>query len=141
MEPIQVKTIMTRGVKSVQVDDCLSQVMEQLSMYRFGAILVQGKDETSVGVISKTDLVLAYKHGMDSGARAADIMSSPVQCCGDEELLEDAIRRMIFSDIHRLFVHGESSDSFVGVFSLSDAARSRSGSCHACISSRIRMDT
>jgi len=136
-----IKEIMTNEVKSVLKDDSLFQVMEELSMYRFGAILVKDRENTPCGVISKTDLTLAYKHGVDSETPAETIMSSPVQSCGADVLLEDAIRKMIFSDVHRLFVHRSKPDEIVGVISLSDAARIRSGSCHACISSRIKLDT
>jgi CBS domain-containing protein len=135
-----IKEIMTNEVKSVLIDDSLLQVMEELSMYRFGAILVKDREGSPCGVISKTDLTLAYKHGVDSETPAEAIMSSPVQSCGADVLLEDAIRKMILSDVHRLFVHQSKPNGLVGVISLSDAARIRSGSCHACISSRIKLD-
>ena len=132
--------IMTRDVKAVTLDDALLQVMEALSAYRFGAILVRDREGIPWGVISKTDLALAYKRGTDSGVAAGTIMSSPVQTCSADDLLEDAIRKMIFSDVHRLFVHQSRPENIVGVFSLSDAARIRSGSCQACMSSRIQVD-
>jgi predicted transcriptional regulator len=136
-----VKEIMTKDVKAVCKDEPLLQAMEELSMHRFGAILVEDDDKNPCGVISKTDLTLAYKHGVDPQISAETIMSFPVQSCGAEELLEDAIKKMIFSDVHRLFVHESRPDALVGVISLSDAARTRSGSCHACVSSRIKLDT
>jgi len=135
-----VKEIMSREVKAVLQKDPLHHVIEELSVYRFGAILVKNSEQRPVGVISKTDLVLAYKHGIDLEDPADTIMSSPVHTCCADELLEDAIRKMIFSDLHRLFVHQSEPDDLVGVFSLSDAARNRSGSCHACISSRIKLE-
>lgn len=91
-----IKEIMTNEVKSVLKDDSLLQVMEELSVYRFGAILVKDRNNTPYGVISKTDLTLAYKHGVDSKTPAETIMSSPVQSCGADVLLEDAIKKMIF---------------------------------------------
>jgi len=133
--------IMTRDVKAVAAEDSLLQVMETLSAYRFGAILVRDRAGAPCGVISKTDLALAYKRGVDAGVAAGSIMSSPVQTCGADDLLEDAIRKMIFSDVHRLFVHQTRPQNVVGVFSLSDAARIRSGSCQACTSSRIHPET
>ena len=136
-----VKEIMTNEVKSVFSDESLLRVMEELSVYRFGAILVKNRENNPCGVVSKTDLALAYKHGIDLEAPAETVMSSPVQSCGADELLEDAIRKMIFSDLHRLFVYQSKAIQPVGVISLSDAARIRSGSCHACVSSRIRLDT
>ncbi len=134
-----VKEIMTTAVKAVFNDDSLFHVMEELSAYRFGAILVQDKKNNPTGVISKTDLALAYKHGINPETPAEIIMSSPVQSCGSDELMEDAIKIMIFSDLHRLFVHKSNLNEIIGVFSLSDAARHRSGSCQACISSRIKL--
>jgi predicted transcriptional regulator len=136
-----VKEIMTNEVKAVFKDDSLLQVIEKMSMYRFGAILVKDRRDTPCGVISKTDIVLAYKHGIDSEVSAKTIMSSPIQSCDADEMLEDAIKKIIFTDIHRLFVHRSKPDDLVGVFSLSDAARIMSGSCHACVSSRIKLET
>lgn len=137
---IFVKEIMTKDVQAVFKDDPLLQIVEILSAYRFGAILVKDRGEKPCGVISKTDLILAYKHGVELDTRAEKIMSLPVRSCNENELLEDAIKKMIFSDMHRLFVHKSKPDEISGVFSLSDAARIRSGSCHACISSRIKLD-
>lgn len=134
-----VRDCMTHEVKSVGEADTLMQVMEELSMYRMGAILVNDECCNPVGVISKTDLILAYKHQVDPQAVAGSIMTVPVRSCMADDLLEDAIRTMIFTDVHRLFVKAPQADTLIGVFSLTDAARNRSGSCHACISSRITL--
>jgi len=133
--------IMSREVHSVEKEDSLFKVMEILSAYRFGAILVNDKSHNPSGVISKTDLTLAYKHGIDTSVTAETIMTSPVQSCNTDDFLENAIRKMVFSDVHRLFVHQNEPKNIVGVISLSDAARIRSGSCYACISSRIKLES
>jgi hypothetical protein len=44
---------------------------------------------------------------------------------------------MLLRDVQRIFVHGSDPAKIVGVLSLSDAARFRSGSCRACTSSRL----
>ena len=137
---LNVKDVVTLQFKTVSPADTLFKVMEELSIYRMGAILVVGDNNLPVGVISKTDLILAYKHGIDQESPASDIMTAPVQTCNDDDLLENAVRKMIFSDIHRLFVRNRDNGKIGGVFSLADAARCRSGSCHACISSRITID-
>lgn len=124
-----VKEVMTPSVKSIEKNESLSRVMEELSAYRFGAMLVTESDRTPIGVISKTDLTLAYKHNLDSQAPAEAVMTSPALSCSEADLLEDAIRAMIFADVHRIFVHRETPEQIVGVLSLSDAARRRSGSC------------
>ena len=130
---------MTTGVKDVSESDSLIEVMETLSSSKIGALLVRDEHTNPAGVISKTDLILAYKHGVDPQKPARTIMSHPLRFCRGNELLEDAIRTMIFTDLHRLFVTDAGSGDINGVFTLTDAARNKSGSCHACISSRITV--
>ena len=137
---LKVKDVVALECKTVSPTDTLSYIMEDLSTYRIGAILVTDDNNFPVGVISKTDLILAYKHGVEQESQASLIMTSPVQTCHADDLLETAVRKMIFSDIHRLFVITGEKEDIAGVFSLTDAARCRSGSCHACISSRITID-
>lgn len=137
----RVKEVMTPSVTSFSETDSLSEIMEGLSVNRFGAVLITGDDGTATGVISKTDLILAFKHGVSAEVPARRILTrSPVRSCDEEDFIEDAIRTMIFSEIHRLFVRRHDSDNLIGVFSLSDAARVRSGSCHACVGSRIKIE-
>jgi CBS domain-containing protein len=136
----KVKEVMTTSVQACLQDDSLMHIMEELSKYRFGAILITDGAQAPCGVVSKTDLAVSYKHGVDFQTAAETIMSSPVRSCDQDEYLEDAIHKMIFADVHRLFVHKNDPQNIVGVLSLSDAARIRSGSCHACVSSRIRVD-
>jgi CBS domain-containing protein len=134
-----VKEVMTPDVKTIDKGASLTQVMEEISMYRFGALLITDQQK-ACGVISKTDLVLNYKHGLNPETKAEEVMSSPVRSCDAHMLLEDAIKQMIVYDIQRLFIHENTPEHIVGVLSLSDTARTRSGSCHACISSRIKID-
>ena len=137
---LRVGDCMTKGITSVHSSDSLIQVMEILSSSRIGAILVHDEQMLPAGVISKTDIILAYKHDVDPMEPAQRIMSHPLRVCQKDELLEDAIRTMIFADLHRLFVTGTDGGSIDGIFTLTDAARSRSGSCQACISSRITVE-
>jgi len=135
-----VREVMTRGVRRVGMNENLTTVMEHLSVYRFGAILVSNEDGLPCGVISKTDLALNYKHGVDPEVEAQVVMSAPVHTCDVNLLLEEAINKMIRADIHRLFIHEDETSNIVGVLSLSDAARVRSGSCYGCVSSRIKVE-
>ncbi len=135
----RVKEVMTPSVWSHGADEPLTAIMEGLSEYRMGAALIVDEDGAPAGVVSKTDLALAYRHGCDAGVPARSIMTAPVRSCGEEAFLEAAIRTLIFSQIHRIFVFREAPSRITGVLSLSDAARVRSGSCHACVSSRITV--
>jgi CBS domain-containing protein len=138
---IRVKDIMTGPVVWYYDQDKLSTIMEGLSEHRCGAVLIKDRADIPVSVISKTDLVLAYNRGIPVQTLASTILSSHrVIACEECSFLEDAIRKMILSDLQRLFVWDKVPENIVGVISLSDAARIRSGSCHACISSRIKVE-
>ncbi len=136
----KVHEIMTKQVESCKEDTLLESVVEILSASRFGAILVSDDQNYPKGVISKTDITLCYRHGQDLSVPAGTIMSTPVALCYEQDHVESAIKSMILKDLHRLFVVPEKHQAVSGVLSLTDAARLRSGSCHACISSRIRVD-
>lgn len=136
----KVREVMTTTVMSFHQEDSLAEIMEGLSAYRFGAVLITNGEKLPVGIVSKTDLILAYKHGRPVEAQASTIMSTPVLSCAADAFIEDAVRQMIFAEVHRFFVISEESGEAIGVFSLSDAARLRSGSCRACMSSRIKVD-
>ncbi len=136
----RVKDVMTQPVRSFTQTASLVQVMEGLSAFRFGAVLITNSQDEPAGVISKSDLALAYKHGISTETAAGTIMSSPVFACEENEYLEIAIQKMIFSEVLRLFVYRENPRDIIGVLSLTDAARLRSGSCRACVSSRIKID-
>jgi len=137
---LKVKEVMTGAVESVDRRQSLQEVIEKLSACRIGAVLVTDGGRLARGVVSKTDLTLAYKHHVAIDRHAEAIMSAPVQSCDEGQLLEDAIKKMIFSEVQRIFVCRDDPLNIVGVLSLSDAARLRSGSCQACLSSRIKVD-
>jgi CBS domain-containing protein len=138
---IRVKEVMTQSVVRNYEHDSLLLVMEGIAEHRCSAVLIKTGDEIPSSVISKTDLILAYKRGIPSETPAANVLSSlRVISCEADTFLEDAIRKMILNDLQRLFVWAEAKDNIVGVISLSDAARVRSGSCHACTSSRIKVE-
>ena len=134
----RLREVMTPGVYAHDEHDSLLQVMEGLAAHKFGALLITGAAGAPVGVISKTDLILAYKHRTPPEVRAEAVMTRGVQACDGDDSLVNALRRMIFTDVSRLFVYKASPRHIIGVFSLSDAARFRSGTCRACLSSRIR---
>ncbi|MBM4273643.1 MAG: CBS domain-containing protein [Deltaproteobacteria bacterium] len=136
---LTVREVMTPGVEAVAENAGLAQVMEVLAAARLAAVLVQDASGLPVGVASKTDLILAYLHGLSQETPARVVMNSPVQDCPQEEVLALAIQQMIFSDIHRLFIYKKDHRDIVGVLSLSDAARFRSGACRACLTSRIKV--
>ena len=134
-----VKDVMTNSIVTVFEKFSIQEVIEHLSSYKLGALMVQSQDGDPLGVISKSDIALAYKRNLSLQETAAKIYNKPIISCSETTTLEEAIRLMIFSEVSRLFVYTESPKQMNGVLSLSDTARIRSGSCQACSSSRIEV--
>ena len=132
-----VKEVMTDQVLSFGVLDPLGTVIEGLAAHALGAVLIKDQHMLPAGVISKSDLILAFNHGIMLDASARDIMTTPVCSCNRGDLLINALHQMLLSDVKRLFVHYPDLNQVVGVLSLSDAARFRSGTCQACTPSRF----
>jgi len=132
-----VKDVMTLSVTAYHENDALTDVIEGLTEHRCGAVLITDAGNQAVGVVSKSDLIVAYKHGVAVDVSARAVMSTPVKSCAGQAQLSDAIQQMLLRDVQRIFVHGSDPARIVGVLSLSDAARFRSGSCRACTSSRL----
>ena len=130
---------MTQEVWICQDRAPLFTVMEKLSSHHMGAVLIQDEAGAPVGVLSKSDLIMAYHHGVSPQTQARELMTQPVHSVPAEELLSKAVQQMLIRDVQRLFVRseGSGSDGIVGVLALSDAARFRSGSCRACAAGRI----
>ena len=140
IQRLLVRDVMSDTVIACQEQESLSRVIESLINHKCGAILVKDSSGRGLGVISKTDLVLAYQHDRPIETPAAAIMQQPVLACAQQDTLVAALQEMLLQDIQRLFVHGDDPEWVVGVLSLSDSARFRSGSCRACVSGRLIAD-
>jgi hypothetical protein len=64
-------------------------------------------------------------------------MNRPVVSCDRSDSINQAMMTMLLGDMGRIFVHAGDPQTIVGVLSLSDAASHRSGTCRACVSSRM----
>jgi len=139
-EAVTVREVMSPGVSAHRASDSLAAVMEGLSASGLAAVLIVDPDGRPQGVLSQTDLILAYRHGLPVSSPAGEVMSTPVQVCDLDEPLLAAVHRMIFPDVHRLFVRDPDRREIVGVVALSDVLRFRAGSCRACQSARIEIE-
>lgn len=134
---LRVGDVMTTSVRACKTDDTLAEVIEELTTHRCGAVLIRNPAGRAAGVISKTDLAIAYKHGEKTGTPAKVVMRRPVLSCDANDFLSLALQQMLLKDVQRLFVYKDDPARIVGVLSLSDSARFRSGSCRACTSGRL----
>ena len=137
-EAVLVRDVMHQDVISCKPGQSIAQALELLSEKLFSALLVQENGHSMPGVLSKTDLILAYRHNLPLETPLTEIAKFPALSCAREESLVQALQRMILADVHRLFVHGPDPWDIQGVLSLTDAARARSGSCRACSATRMQ---
>lgn len=134
---LTVRDAMRTPVMTCLQGDSLAEVIEKLTSHRLGAVLIEDGNGLPVGVISKTDIILAYRHGASLDMEARSILKSPAASCDENCLLTEAIRQMFLKDVQRLFAYSGDPSHITGVLSLSDAAQMRSGSCRACMASRM----
>lgn len=129
---------MRRDIVQCDLQDSISYIIESVIAAKQGAVLIMG-DEKALGVITKTNLSLAYLRGISLDQPAVTIMHSPVHSCDVNQPLEQGIRSMILAEISRLFICEPPNDKIIGSLNLADAAMLRSGSCKACSNSRIQV--
>ncbi len=125
-----------RMIRNAPIDYCINRMIK----YKINSILVIDDLQQPLGVVSKTDVMGAFYAGSPTGMPLENFMVGPPMFCFPDDELEaalDAMHQMLLSDVQRLFVHSEDPARIVGILSLSDAARFRSGSCRACTSSRL----
>lgn len=132
-----VEDVMTRTLIACNANQTITEIIEILLERKKSAILVMDKSDSSSGIISKTDILFAFIRGTRPDTPAKAIMNSPVITCGFSIQLSEAIQQMLLYDIHRIFVADEKNRQIIGVLSLSDATRFRSGTCKACGAGRI----
>ncbi len=132
-----ISDVMTKPVSTARVDDSISDLIEKIAAFNVGALLIIDSTDYPAGVISKTDLALAYRREISLDSNTSLIMNSPVQLCEENEPLEVGIHQMVFCEISRIFIFSGKKHNITGVLTLSDAARIRSGSCQACSSTRL----
>lgn len=133
----KVHELMNPSFQTHYVSDTLMQILETIPRASFKTVLILDATNAPTGVIATTDLVLAYLHGVPLDESAKTIMTTPVRSCNHDDRLILAIQQMVFLDLHSLYVYKEKPENIVGIISLSDAARVRSGSCRACMVTRI----
>jgi CBS domain-containing protein len=137
---LRVREVMSTTLHTCRSDNNLGEVIETLTTSRCSASLILDVANRPAGVISKSDLVLAYKHGHPISTPAGERMQHPVWSCAADSILAKALQEMLIRDIQQIFVYLEDPGNIVGVLSLSDSARFRSGSCRACIPGRMMTD-
>jgi predicted transcriptional regulator len=124
-----VRDVMHRGVITCWADERLIDVTRRLREYAISAIFVLDESGRAEGVISQTDLALAYVQGGWEHRTAEEIMTPDVVIIGGDLPLDVAIQIMLDKRIHRLLIvqGGRTPNRPVGVLALSDVLREMAG--------------
>ncbi len=131
---IKVKDVMSRKIFKISIKNSIKDAIEVFLNKESEIILVE-KHNKPYGVITKTDLIRAYKHGILIDTLLDKVTKERIIFCFEEDSLIKALKLMIVTDVQNLIVF-KSSDTATGFLSLKAAAQLRSGSCKACKSSR-----
>lgn len=118
----KVSDVMTRGVRTLTPDDSLQQAAQAMESMDVGALPVC-EDGRLVGMVTDRDLVL---RGMAPGypaesTRLDGMITRQVQCCREEDALDDVLRQMGAAGIRRLPVL-DAQQQLVGMLTLGDVA-------------------
>ncbi len=115
--------------------DPIYKVVEELITTGSGAALIADSSYKPKGVVTKTDLSVAFIHGVTTDYAAAVVMATPVAYCNSDIMLTDAIQQMYILDTQQLFVQHPATLTIIGQLTIDKAAQFRSGTCKACIAS------
>ena len=122
---MRVADIMRTDLVTALPETSVSEIVISLADAHISAVPVVDEHGRMLGVISASDVLEAEAEAGDATAAtmvlsttARDLMTPVVRTIVPEATLKDAALRMLYSDVHRLFV--TSSGRLVGVISAMD---------------------
>ena len=123
---MKVSELMHTHVHTVRFDDTLANVVEVLADAHITGLPVVDRHRKILGVVSTTDVLGAQAERLEGGEswedrRVEDVMTRPALTIPADADVREAAQRMLYGDVHRLFVerHGE----LTGVISQTDIVR------------------
>ncbi len=119
---MRVAELMQTQVRTIPLDSTLADVVVELADGHVTALPVLDGNRM-VGVVSTADvLVTQAEHGERWEEVTVDeVMTKPVLTIAPDAEVSEAAQRMLYADVHRLFV--EESGELVGVISQTDVVR------------------
>src|SRR5262245_17556 len=119
------KELMHKGLITCQPNTSLGKVATLLTQQHVHALLVTEQDGKSLGIISDFDLLAGEwlsvdRESLDTMRKmtARDLMTSPIESIEADTSVEEAAKRMIEKQIHRMVV--TEAGNQIGVISVSD---------------------
>jgi len=123
---MKVSELMHTDVETVRADATLADVVEALADGHISGVPVVDRHGKMLGVVSTTDILEAQAEGL-AGKGAwedrvvEDVMTRPALTIGSHADVREAALRMLYGEVHRLFV--EKNGTLAGVISQTDIVR------------------
>jgi CBS domain-containing protein len=120
---MRIREVMTAGVECTRPGESIAQAAERMRRLNVGALPVCGEDDKLAGMITDRDITIrATADGCNpSGTRVADIMTTEIVTCFEDQDVHDAMNIMEDRQIRRLVVLNKNK-RLVGIVSLGDLA-------------------
>jgi CBS domain-containing protein len=121
-----VRDIYHKGVILCKPDTPLQEVVRVMADTEIHAVIVTEREEgPPVGVVSHTDAIARYGEDL-TVIQARDVMTPRVISVSEDVTLEEASRKLLESNIHRLLVVGTDGQP-LGILSTTDFIREMRG--------------
>jgi CBS domain-containing protein len=123
---MKVAELMQTQVQTIRFDATLADVVETLSDGHITGVPVVDRHGKMLGVVSTTDVLEAQAESIAGKAAwedrmVGDVMTRPPLTIGENAGVHEAAQRMLYAEVHRLFV--EKGGELVGVISQTDIVR------------------
>lgn len=124
---MKVSDLMHTDVHAVRPDDTLADVVEALADAHITGVPVVDRHGKILGVVSTTDVLEAQAEGLIRGGAAwedqivENVMTRPALTISGDADVREAAQRMLYGEVHRLFV--ERDGVLAGVMSQTDIVR------------------
>jgi CBS domain-containing protein len=120
---MRVAEYMRRGVSAVDPESSIQEAATQMVNLKIGALFA-AKADALVGVLTDRDIILrVVVEGRNSASvKVADVMSTTVFSCGEDDTIESVLAEMRERQIRRMPVYNADGHP-VGVIAVSDLAK------------------
>ena len=123
---MRVSDLMHPTVNTILRDQLLPEAVETMADLHVSALAVVDPHDRIIGVISTADILTAqaeYATGLNNWEKrmVGDVMSAPALTIPPDATVGEAVQRLLYTDVHRLFV--VEHEIPVGVISQTDLVR------------------
>jgi CBS domain-containing protein len=123
---MKVSELMHTEVQAVRPDDTLVDVVEALADAHITGVPVVDRHRRILGVVSTADVLEAQAEHLEGRGPweqrvVGDVMTRPALTIPADADVREAAQRMLYADVHRLFI--EKNGELAGVISQTDIVR------------------